>query len=168
MELTYEEVSKWLDAYFEGVNKNQETLEKVVHSKKYFTADCQFLMYTMPESRSKGKFSASREELLLSFVHPGIYEKLTSNYYVIDVKRMIAVVQFELQFIDRKTKAALTPLLQASAHYHLALDGKELKIKKIQYWTEASYGGSDEALKKCLVSRNETLTDLALNYVNTH
>jgi hypothetical protein len=164
MELSYEEVSKWLDEYFKGVNKNQGTLEKVVRSKKYFTADFQFLMYTKPPFV---KFPSSREDLLLLFVHPGLYEKLTPKYYVIDVKRMIAVVQFELQFIDEKTGAVCTPPLLASAHYHLAFENNGLKIKKIQYWTEAAPPGAiEDMIKLWIDSKDRELADLAVKYIN--
>ena len=162
MELTYEQISTWLDKYFEGANENQGTLEKIVHLKKYFTADCQFLMYTKPPFV---KFPSSREDLLLLFIHPGLHEKLTPNYYVIDAKRMIAVVQFELQFFGENM---CTPPQQASAHYHLTLENDELKIKRIQYWTESSQGVKDEMYKLWLGSYNEELKNLALNYINAH
>ena len=165
MESTYEQISTWLDKYFEGANENQGTLEKIVHLKKYFTADCQFMMYTKPPFV---KFPSSREDLLLLFVHPGLYEKLTPNYYVIDAKRMIAVVQFELQFFAEKTGNVFTPPMQASAHYHFALENDELKIKRIQYWTESSEGVKDDMYKFWLGSYNEELKNLALNYINAH
>ena len=69
-------------------------------------------------------------------VHPGLHEELTPREYVIDLKRMVVVVQFQLQFTDEPS-GRVWPPKQASCHYHLALDkNKELKIKKIVYFTE--------------------------------
>ena len=118
MEVNYENISGWFDAYFEDVNKNQGPLEVVVNLKKYFTSDFEFMMYTAP---SFFKPPLSREELLMLFVHPGLHEKLTPQHYVVDVKQMIVVVQFQLQFTDEPSGKAF-PTKQASAHYHLILD----------------------------------------------
>jgi hypothetical protein len=84
------------------------------------------------------KQPSSREQLLLSMVHPGLHEELTPREYVIDLKRMVVVVQFQLQFTDEPS-GRVWPAKQASCHYHLVLDkNKDLKIKKIVYFTERS------------------------------
>ncbi len=72
----------------------------------------------------------------MSFVHPGLLERIAPNYYVIDVDAMKAVVQFAIAFVDEKSGREW-PVKQASAHYHLKSDASgELRIAKIEYWTE--------------------------------
>jgi hypothetical protein len=165
VELTYEKATKWFDAYFEDVNKNQGSLEVVPNLKKHFTADFEFWMYT---GRASMKRPLYRDGLLMLFVHPGLHEALKPNYYVVDVKRMIVVVQFEIRFVDQLSQKEWPPK-QASAHYHLVFDeNQDLKIKKIQYWTESSspdvfvsmYNAWDEY-------REKALRDLAIDFINS-
>jgi len=163
MEVTYENILKWFDVYFEDANNNQGPLEKVVNLKKYFTADFEFMMYTAP---SFFEPPLSREELLMLFVHPGLHEALRPQHYVVDVKQMIVVVQFELQFTDKPSGKAFPPK-QASAHYHLILDdNKDLKIKKIQYWTESSPPDVMAPMYALWTEyREKALTDLAVDFI---
>jgi hypothetical protein len=166
MEVSYENVTKWLDVYFVEVNKSQGPLQLAVNLKKYFAADFEFWMYTAP---SFVRPPLSREVFLMLFVHPGLHERLTPQYYVIDIKQMMVVVQFEIQFTD-EVSGTTWPPKQASAHYYLILDAnKNLKIKKIQYWTESS---APEALapmtRLWLECREKALTDMATGYIKAH
>ena len=138
--MTREQISKWLDAYFEAANRLQGEVESVAELSRYFAPDMQFIMYTPPPFMTP---PLSREELLMTFVHPGIHEQLTPKYYVIDTESMLAVVQFELQFRHSEYGKTWAPLL-ASAHYHLRenADG-EIVIGKIQYWTQSHPAGDD-------------------------
>jgi hypothetical protein len=164
MNLAYEDIEKWLDTYFEDVNRQQGPIETVPNLRKYFTPDFEFWMYT---GRASMKRPLSRDELLMLFVHPGLHEALTPQYYVVDEKRMIVVVQFEIRFVDQSSGKAWPPK-QASAHYHLVIDeNNDLKIKKIQYWTEtfppdvfASLYASWDAY------REKALLALATSYLN--
>ncbi len=165
MEVTYEKVTAWFDRYFEDVNTNQGPLETIPNLKKYFTPDFEFMMYTAPPFFTP---PLSREELLMLFLHPGLHEALTPQYYVVDVKRMIVVVQFEIGFTE-KPSGKVWPALQASAHYHLILDeNKDLKIKKIQYWTENAPPEDFESLFKVWNDTKEkALMDLAMDFIKT-
>lgn len=159
MELTYANISKWFDAYFEAVRKSQANLETVPNLRKYFASDLELTMYTSPS----GKLSMSRDALLISFIHPGLYEEIVPQYYVIDVKQMIVAVQFEILFKDAPSDKKWPPL-QASAHYHLTVDESiELRIRKIHYWTEALPGDLFELWAR---RREEALTRYALGYIN--
>ena len=133
MNMTREQISKWLDAYFEAANRLQGGVESVAGLREYFAPDMQFCMYTPPPFMTP---PLSREELLMTFVHPGIHERLTPKYYVIDVETMFAVVQFELQFRHAESGKTWPPLL-ASAHYHLRANADGgIVIGKILYWTQ--------------------------------
>jgi hypothetical protein len=161
MELTYENISKWFDAYFKDVRKNQGDLKTVPNLKKYFTSDMELMMYTAPSS-PPGKLM-TRDALLISFVHPGLYEEIVPCCYVIDVKQMIVAVQFEIRFADKPSETKWAPL-QASAHYHLVLDkNRDLQIRRIYYWTEAL---PEDLFMIWAQRREEALTRHALIYIN--
>ncbi len=162
MEFTYENISKWFDVYFEDVRKNQGDLEKVPNLRKYFASDLELMMYTAPSPASK---AMSRDALLLSFVHPGLQEDIAPRYYAIDLEQMIVVVQFEIRFSDKPSEKEWPPI-QASAHYHLTTDEKkDLKIRRILYWTETLPADLFEFWAK---HRDEALTKYALSFINAN
>ncbi len=161
MEPTYENISKWFDVYFDDVRKSQGDLETVPNLKKYFASDLELTMYTAPSPPPRK--AMSRDALLLSFVHPGLQEDILPRYYAIDVKQMIAVVQFEIRFSDAPSGKKWAPV-QASAHYHLAIDeNKDLKIRKIHYWTEAL---PEDLFEFWARHRDEALTRYAMSFIN--
>ncbi len=162
MELTYEKAIRWLDAYFEDINGSQGSVETVAHLKKYFTADFEFWMYT---GRPK-KLPLSREGLLMLFVHPGLRETISPRYYVIDTAQMTAVVQFEARFADEPSGTSW-PTQEASAHYHFAFEGADLKIRKIQYWTQSHPAGVfDDMFALWDHYREEALVEMATKRLN--
>jgi hypothetical protein len=162
MEQTYEQVSKWFDGYFEDVRSNQGDLETVPNLKKYFTSDFELMMYTAPSPPPAKPMS--RDALLMSFVHPGLQEDIVPGHYAIDLKKMIVAVQFEIRFSDRPSGKLWAPL-QASAHYHLAADeNKDLKIRRVYYWTEALPA---DLFEFWALRRDEALTNYAMRYINT-
>ena len=131
MEITYDNIVKWFDAYFEAFNTNAGPLKTVPQMDKYFTPDLEFWGYNSP-----GKRPSTKEELLMTMVHPGLHEHLTPREYLVDLKKMIVVVQFQVQFSDQPS-GKVWPAKQTSTHYHLVLDeNKELKIKTILYFME--------------------------------
>jgi len=160
MEFTYENALQWFEAYYRDIDKSQGDLQTVPNLEKYFTADLEFMMHTAPVSSSPT--SRSRDMLLMSFVHPGLHETLIPQHYVVDVKQMIVVVQFEIRFSD-KPSGQTWPPIQASAHYHLVLDEKkELRIKKIHYWTGPIPRDIGELWAE---RRNEALTAHAMSFI---
>ncbi|MBN1567440.1 MAG: hypothetical protein JXA73_06310 [Acidobacteria bacterium] len=161
MELTYESILKWFEGYFEEVRRSQGAIETVSNLKKYFATDLELTMYTAPGTPHVK--TMSRDSLLLSFVHPGLHEDIIPRCYVIDVKQMAVVVQFEIRFRDKISRKEWIPL-QASAHYHLGMDAKhELKIKRIHYWTEPL---PEDLFEIWFKYRDEALATLALGFIN--
>lgn len=161
MELTREQLVAWFDTYFESCNKNQGPIETVVDLKKWFTDDFQFWMHTPPAFI---KPPLSREELLMTFVHPGLHERLSPAYYVVDLKTLVVVVQFELQFANEHTGESWPPL-QASAHYHLVQDQSgDLRIKRIEYWVESSPVDLQDMFDLWSSCREKALVGLANSY----
>jgi len=160
MNYTEESLTKWFDRYFEDVRKSQGALETVPNLKKYFTPDFELMMYTAPSPPPRKPMS--RDALLISFVHPGLFEDIAPRYYVIDLKRMRVAVQFEIRFSDEPSGKKWAPL-QASAHYHMAVDGEDLKIQRILYWTETL---PEDLFEYWARHREEALTRNAQDYIN--
>ena len=156
MEISYDDISKWFEAYFEDVRRCQGDIKTVPNLKNYFTADLLLTMYTAPSAPLR----MSRDALLLSFVHPGLQEDIAPQRYVIDARQMAVAVQFEITFID-KLSGNKWPPLQASAHYQLTVEADTIKIRKIDYWTQKLPADLLEFWDK---RRNEGLTIFALNY----
>jgi len=159
---TYENVSKWFDAYFEDVRKSQGNLDTVPNLKKYFAPNLELIMYTAPASLP-GK-AMSRDSLLMSFVHPGLYEEILPRYYIIDLKQMTVAVQFEIRFSDEPSGKQWAPL-QASAHYHLTVDESgDLQISRIHYWTEHL---PEDLFEFWAKRRDEALAKHAMDFINS-
>jgi hypothetical protein len=159
MDLTYDYISKWFDAYFEDVRRYQGDLETVSNLKKYFIEDFELTMHTA----SSSPLRMSRDALLMSFVHPGLQEDITPRHYAVDMKQMIVAVQFEINFSD-KPSGKKWPPLQASAHYQLIVDeDKDLRIKRIDYWTQILPADLFEFWAK---RRDEAMAKHALGYIN--
>jgi hypothetical protein len=159
MNFTYEYVSEWFEHYFENVRKYQGNPKTVPNLKSHFTPDLELVMHTAPPFPLR----MSRDELLLSFIHPGLQEDITPRQFVVDLKQVTVAVQFEINFRDEPLKKRWPPL-QASAHYQLILDKNEiLRIKRIDYWTQALPADLLEIWAK---RREEALAKLALSCIN--
>lgn len=163
MELTYENIKKWFENYFNDICKYQGDLKTVPKLKKFFASDLELTMYSIPSPQPREPMT--RDALLMSFVHPGLQEDLIPRDYSIDVTQLIVVVQFEIRFSDKPSGKIWKPL-QASAHYHLTVDeNMDLKIQKIHYWTEPLPEDLFEYWEKY---RNEALSDYAMDYINSN
>ncbi len=165
MEFTYENITKWLDGYFATFNGNAGPLETVPNMKKFFAPELEFWSYNMPN----GDRPSTREALLMTMVHPGLHEELTPREYIVDLKRMVVVVQFQLQFTDEPS-GKVWPPKQASAHYTFKLDeNKNFKIKKIQYWTEAGLPEESAPMMELWHNyRNQANTEFASKWISEH
>jgi hypothetical protein len=155
-------IAGWLDDYFQAVNTHQGAVETVAKLRAYFADDLEFRMYTATSPHMS--VPLNREQLLLTFVHPGLVEQITPKYYVIDPEALTAVVQFTLLFRD-ESSAREWPARQASAHYHLREEAAgELVIAKIQYWTEIlteEFGTMFEQWEK---ARTDALAAFGMRY----
>ena len=141
MEITYDNLVKWFDEYFAAFNKNAGPLETVPNMEKYFAPELEFWPYNMPDTTQP----SSREDLLRTMIHPCLHEELTPKEYFIDLKRLVVVVKFQLQFNDEPS-GKVWPAKLASCHYYLKQDENgELKITKIVYFTERASPDDAEA-----------------------
>ena len=139
MEFTHDNVRKWFEDYFADFNRCNGDPKKVPNMEKYFAAELEFWPYNMANTTQP----STREDLLMTMIHPGLHEELTPLEYVVDLKRLVVVVRFQLQFNDEPS-GKVWPAKLASCHYHLTQDENgELKITKIVYFTERA--SADEA-----------------------
>ena len=167
MEFTHENAIIWFDNYFAAFNKNAGPLESVPEMMRYFTPDLEFWPYNM--AAGSVPRPSSRDQLLMTMVHPGLHEHLEPREYIIDPKRMVVVVQFQLSFTDEVTGAKWPPR-QASAHYHLVNDENTgFKIKKIQYFTEASVPETTSPTMREIWKKykDKALEELATNWIKS-
>jgi hypothetical protein len=165
VELTYDQVAKWFDGYFEALDKYMGTLEKVPNLGRFFTPDFQFWMYTAPPHI---KPPLSREEFLLVLVHPGLRDHMTPNYYVIDLKQMVTVAQIEVRFSDESSGAEVAAPIQASCHYHFVVDrNNDLKIRLVKYWTGSRPSGDPGPGEVWVKGKEQALTELALDWIGS-
>jgi hypothetical protein len=163
MDITYENITSWFDDYFKAFNKNSGPLETVPNMQRYFTPDLEFWAYNMAGAERP----SSREQLLMTMVHPGLHEELTPREYIVDLKRLVIVVQFQLQFNDAASGKEWQAK-QASAHYHMILDkDNNLKIKKIVYFTEAGIPGESAPMMEIWRKyREKALVGLANTWID--
>ena len=141
MELTYDNIAKWFDEYYQAFNTCTGPLESPSRMERYFAPELEFWPYNMPGTTQP----SSREDLLKTMIRPGLHEELTPQEYAIDLQRMVVVVRFQLQFNDEPSGRVWPPKL-ASCHYHLKQDDNgDLKITKIVYFTERAAPEEAEA-----------------------
>jgi hypothetical protein len=138
MVLTYDNMVKQMDNYFADYNQYGGDPKTLPRMLKYYTPDIQLFSYTL-----NAQGPNNLEKILLSMTHPGLHEEFTPNYYVVDVKRKVVVVQMQNQFTEEAIHKSYPPK-QLSVHYHLVQDkNKEIKFNKILFFVEV--GPSNEA-----------------------
>ncbi len=167
MEFNYENAVKWMEGYFQTFNKNAGPLETVSNLQKFFTPDLEFWSYVMPAGSVPRP--STREQLLMTMVHPGLHEHLTPREYIVDIKRMVVVVQLQLQFTDEPS-GRTWPAKQGSAHYHLVSDQETgFKINKIQFFTEPALPETTSPTTRELWKKykDQALEELATNYIKS-
>jgi hypothetical protein len=151
MELTYDNVIKWFDEYFNAFNKNEGNAETAQNMRQYFMPDLEFYSYNMPEEEKP----TGREHLISAIEHPGFHEVFRPQYYVYDERRKILVAQLQLQFTET-SRGTVFPAKMASAHYHIVQDENEdLKIQKILYFVEAASPGEPNIIDRMRKYRRE-------------
>jgi hypothetical protein len=142
MELTYENMVNHMDAYFADYNRYGGDPKTLPNMLKYYNPDIKLYSYNPKDEKP-----LSLERILQAMTHPGLHEEFTPNYYVVDVKKKIVVVQMKNQFTEEAINKSY-PAKEMSVHYHLEQDKNgDVKINKILFFTE---GGDPEEGKKML------------------
>jgi len=145
MELNYENMVKFMDTYFEDYNKYGGDPKTLPNMLKYYTPDITLTSYTLHPEKE-----LDLERILEAMTHPGLHEEFTPNYYVVDEKRKVVVVQMKNQFWIEATKKIFPPK-QLSVHYYMVQDEKkEVKFNKIRFFVEANDPSEGNELGKTM------------------
>ncbi len=140
MELTYENIAKYMDDYFETFNAYGQNPDTIHRMDDYFSPDFEFLPYIATIPRVVGRDEWYR--VLLS--HPSGYERLTPEDMVIDERRKVVVMLIKAEIMDSTTKEVLVTK-RYFARYLLVLDeNNTIKIKKLQFFWEVLAPGAME------------------------
>jgi hypothetical protein len=140
MELTYDNIVKYMNEYFETFNAYGQNPATINRMDAYFTPDFEFLPYVATIPHVAGRDEWYR--VLLS--HPSGYEKLTPEDLVIDERRKVVVALIKAEIIDSHTREVLVTK-RYFARYPLTLDEKNtIKISKLQFFWEVLAPGAME------------------------
>jgi hypothetical protein len=144
MELTYDNILKWMKEYFHVYSTYGQVPETADRMKDYFTPDLRFIPYIAAIGGPEGGFMSRDEFIHTAKSHSSWYEKLTPEDFTIDVNRNVVAVRFGMQVIDRKT-GEVAVKKSAMAHYELVLDENDnIKIKTIRFFWEVLPPGVPE------------------------
>jgi hypothetical protein len=144
MELTYDNILKWLKDYFATYSKYGQKPETADRMKDFFAPDLRFIPYIAGIGGPKGGFRSRDEFIQTAKSHPSWYERLIPDDITIDERRKVAVVLFRMEVVDAK-KNAVAIKKSALAHYELILDeNKTIKIKTIRFFWEVMPPGVKE------------------------
>jgi hypothetical protein len=132
MEFSYDSMVEFMNNYFADYNKYAGDPRTLPVMLKYYTPDIGLYAYNVDAPRPN-----DLDRILQSMTHPGLHEEFTPNYYVVDEKRHVIVVQMQNTFTEEAIHKTYPPK-QLSVHYHLVQDeNQEFKINKILFFPEA-------------------------------
>jgi len=144
MELTYDNIQKWMKDYFETYSTYGQKPETADRMKDFFAPDLRFIPYIAGIGGPEGGFRSRDEFIQTAKSHPSWYERLILDDLTIDERRKVAVVLFRMEVVDTK-KNEVVIKKSALAHYELILDeNKTIKIKTIRFFWEVMPPGVKE------------------------
>jgi len=144
VELTYENIEKWMREYFEAYNSYAQNPDTVERMNDYFMPDMEFIPYVAQLKGPKGSVTSRDDFYKILAGHPSSYETFVPEDIAIDERRSVVVVLLKVQVFDSKTKEVL---LRKSylPHYQLVLDeNNTIKIKTIKFFWEVMPPGTLE------------------------
>lgn len=141
MELTYDNIVKWMKDYFPVYSEYGQDPATVHRMNDYYTPDFEFIGYVgLPQGPM---VMASRDDFLrFDISHPSSYERLTPEDITVDERRNVVIVIIKFEAIDRKTGEVLVEERGVS-HYQLVLDeNNTIKIKRLLFFPERVPSGT--------------------------
>jgi hypothetical protein len=143
MELTYDNIVKWMKEYYNVYITYGQDPKTAHRMNDYFMPDLEFIPYI---SSLQGPVTSRDEFLLNTTSHPSSYEALTPEDIAVDERRKVVVALLRLEIIDRKTGEVLVKK-SSIAHYQLVLDeNNTIKIKRIQFFWQDLLPGTLEVI----------------------
>jgi hypothetical protein len=135
MELTYDNIVKWMKDYFPVYSEYGQNPATAHRMKDYYASDFEFIGYIgAPEGPLIIK--SCDDFLRFDLSHPSSYERLTPEDMTVDERRHVVVVIIKFEAIDIKTKEVLVTE-RGISHYQLALDeNNTFKIKRLLFFPE--------------------------------
>ena len=144
MELTYDNIQKWMKEYFETYSTYGQKPETADRMKEYFAPDLRFIPYIAGIGGPEGGFKSRDEFIETAKTHPSWYERLIPEDLTIDDRQKTVVVRFRMEVVDTN-KNEVTIRKNAIAHYELILDeNNTIKIKTIRFFWEVMPPGVPE------------------------
>jgi len=135
MEITYDNIVKWMKEYFPVYSEYGQDPATVQRMNDYYAPDFEFIGYVgAPQGP---KVMPSRDEFLrFDISHPSSYERLTPEDITVDDRRKVVVVMIKFEAIDRATGQVLAQEHGVS-HYQLVTDeNNTIKIKRLLFFPE--------------------------------
>jgi hypothetical protein len=140
MELTHDNIVKYMKDYFETFNAYGQNAKTVHRLDDYFAPDLEFSPYVA----GVGHVNSREEFYHVLCSHPSGIEKLTPEDIVVDEKQKAVVVLIKAEISDSKTGKLLVQK-RYFVLYPLVLDeNKTIKIKKIRLFWEVLPPGAME------------------------
>lgn len=156
MKPTYEEITKFMNGYFEAYNTYAQNPATVHKMDDYYVPDIVFVPYVAAFGGPTNALTR-REDFYRTFTdHPHRYERFEGCEIAVDERKMIATALIHAVLFDAKTDGEILRK-DYLVRYDLGPDETNvLKIKKILYFWEtltpeldAEYGVEDlEVLRK--------------------
>jgi hypothetical protein len=145
MELTYDEIEKWIKEYFDTYSKYGQKVDTADRMLEYFTPDMRFIPYIAGIGGPERGFHTAQEFVNAAKNHaPVWYERLTPDIITIDERNKSFVALFRMEVCDAKTNE-IKVKKSAMSHYELTLDAnKKIKIKTIRFFWETMPEGKKE------------------------
>ncbi len=135
MELTYDNIVKWMKDYFPVYSEYGQDPATVHRMKDYYAPDFEFIGY-IGALQGPMIINSCDDFLRFDISHPSSYERLTPEDITVDERRKVVVVIIQFEAIDRKTGEVLVKERGVS-HYQLVLDeNKTIKIKRLLFFPE--------------------------------
>ncbi|MFH1647243.1 MAG: hypothetical protein ABID71_06140 [Chloroflexota bacterium] len=140
MELTYDNILKFMEDYFPAYNRYAQYPETTCRMLDYFAPDLEFIPYVAGLEHT----TSADEFLRIMSSHPSSYETITPEDIFIDVKRKVVVVLARTEVVDRKT-GQVAVRKRYLPRYRLTTDGNgAIKIKKLIFFWEVLPPGALE------------------------
>lgn len=135
MELTYDNMVKFMEEYFPVYSEYGQDADTVHRMNDYFAPDLVFTGYMgFPE----GLLVYPNRDAFLQFdvSHPWAYERLTPEDITVDERRKIVFVIIKFEFVDRGTGEVLVED-RGVTQYHLTADENDtIKIKNLIFFPQ--------------------------------
>lgn len=145
MELTYDNIVKWMEDYFKAYNAYAQNPETVNRMSEYFTPDVHFIPYVAAFGGPE-RAVTSRDDFFRMFTgHPAVYERFEPENIMVDERQKVVVALLKVELFNTKTGEVLVRKSYLP-RYQLVLDeNNTIKIKSILFFWEVMPPEVDKA-----------------------